>query len=86
MFINAHAHIFTLRTVLSREAIRVITQRLRDRGWHEMIVVAVERLLDDLLDKPENLDERELLARLLGKLRGSRASTTSWRPGSRNCP
>jgi predicted TIM-barrel fold metal-dependent hydrolase len=69
MHINVHAHVFTLRTVLSREAIRVITQRLTDRGVPALLVEAVEGLLARLLDRPENLDERQLLARLLGELR-----------------
>lgn len=70
MHVNIHAHVFTLRTVLSREALRVITQRLRDRGVRDFLVEAVEQLLDDLLDKPEYLDEREILARLFEKLSG----------------
>ncbi|MBW3533703.1 MAG: amidohydrolase [Gemmatimonadetes bacterium] len=69
MHVNVHAHVFTLRTVLSREAIRVITQRLEDRGLPPLVVRAVERLLDRLLDRPENLDERQILARLLAELR-----------------
>lgn len=69
MHINVHAHIFTLRTVLSTEAIRVIVQRLADRGIPDLLVRAVERLLERLLDRPENLDERQLLARLLIELR-----------------
>jgi predicted TIM-barrel fold metal-dependent hydrolase len=70
MRVNIHSHIFTLGTVLSTEAIRVITQRLRDRGVRDFIVDALEQLLVDLLDKPEHLDERELLARLFRKLSG----------------
>src|SRR5688572_11756931 len=46
-----------------------MTQRLTDRGVPPMLVSAVERLLDRLLDRPEVLDERELLARLLTELR-----------------
>ena len=71
MNINVHGHLFTLRTVLSREAVSVMTQRLRDRGLPELMVSAVSGLLEDLLDRPELLDERELLARLLGHLRGA---------------
>lgn len=69
MHINVHSHIFTLRTVLTQEAIRVISQRLEDRGFPDLIVRAFERLLEKLLDRPEVLDERELLARLLTELR-----------------
>lgn len=68
MHINVHAHVFTLRTVLSSDAIRVITQRLRDRGVPDLLVDAVEGLLETLLDRPENLDERQILARLLAEL------------------
>ncbi len=67
--INVHTHVFTLRSVLSREAVRVMTQRLEDRGVPRLLSQAVTRLLEDLLDRPEILDERELLARLLGHLR-----------------
>lgn len=70
MHIDIHGHIFTLRTVLSSEAIRVITQRLRDRGVRDFLVNAVEGVLEDLLDKPEYLDERALLARLFKHLSG----------------
>lgn len=68
MLINVHAHLFTLRTILSREAIRVITQRIEDKGFPGFFVEAVESLLDDLLDKPQYLDERELLGKLFAKL------------------
>lgn len=68
MIVNVHAHIFTLRTILSREAVRVMTQRLRDKGLPDFFVEAVEGFLDDLLDKPEALDEREILGRLFAKL------------------
>ena len=36
MRVDVHTHIFTLRAILNREAIRVIGQRLRDKnvpGW-----------------------------------------------------
>jgi predicted TIM-barrel fold metal-dependent hydrolase len=69
MHIDTHAHIFTLRTVLSLEAVRSMTQRLRDHNVPGLIVDGVERFLDGLLDKPENLDECQLLARLLGTLK-----------------
>lgn len=59
MHFNVHAHVFSLRTVLTREAVRVITQRRSDRGVPSLLVTAVERLLGRLLDKPEVLDERE---------------------------
>lgn len=73
MRIDVHTHIFTLRTILSLEAVKVITQRLRDREKPKLpdfLVDAVERLLDDLLDKPRYLDERHLLRLLIQKLTG----------------
>jgi predicted TIM-barrel fold metal-dependent hydrolase len=70
MHVNIHAHIFTLQSVLSREAVRVMAQRLEDYGAPAFIVAAVTRLLERLLDRPELLDERELLARLLTELKG----------------
>lgn len=70
MYINVHAHIFTLRTVLSSEAISVIIQRLLDRGVPPMLAEAVRRFLERLLDRPEILDERAILARLLTELKG----------------
>ncbi|CAN5759784.1 hypothetical protein BH23GEM11_BH23GEM11_06160 [soil metagenome] len=69
MHINVHTHIFTLRTVLSREAIRVVVQRLADRGVPDLLGRAVARVLDRLLDRPEVLNERDLLARLMAELR-----------------
>lgn len=68
MRIDCHTHLFTLRTVLTREAARVITQRIRDKGLPEFIVSAIEKLLDDLLDRPRYLNERQLLGLLFRKL------------------
>ena len=75
MLINAHAHVFNLQTVLSHHAVKIIGQRVRDRGLPEFVVEAVERLLDELVDRPENLDENELLARFVAKI----ASTNSFK-------
>jgi predicted TIM-barrel fold metal-dependent hydrolase len=69
MHINVHTHIFTLRTVLSREAVRIMAQRLGDHGVPRIVVEAVARFLDRLLDRPEVLDEREIIARLLREMR-----------------
>jgi len=69
MHINVHTHLFTLRTVLTREAVRAMTQRLADAGVPELLVRALTRFLDRQLDRPELLDEREILARLLHELR-----------------
>ena len=74
MRLDGHTHIFTLYTILSREAIRVIEQRLRDRlkgtGVPDALVEAVGQLLHDQLNQPEYLDERRLLKALLEKLTG----------------
>jgi hypothetical protein len=48
MYVNSHAHIFTLRTVLSREAISVMIQRLNDQRVPPLIVAAVRRVLERL--------------------------------------
>lgn len=69
MHVNVHAHIFTLRTVLSAEAVDVIIQRLNDRGVPPLIVAAVQLFLEGLLERPEILDERAILARLLEALK-----------------
>lgn len=68
MIIDVHTHLFTLRTVLTREAMRVITQRLRDRGFPDFMIQAIEKLLDELLDRPRYLNERQLLGLLFEKL------------------
>lgn len=75
MLINAHAHVFNLQTVLSHQAVKIIGQRVRDRGLPEFVVEAVERLLDELVARPENLDENELLARFVVRI----ASTNSFK-------
>jgi predicted TIM-barrel fold metal-dependent hydrolase len=69
MYINIHSHIFTLRTVLSGEAISVMIQRLDDQGVPPLIVAAVRRVLERLLDNPQILDERAILAWLLTELK-----------------
>ena len=61
MRINAHAHVFNLQTVLTREAIEIIARRILDRGVPEFVVGAVSRILDRQLDRPEYLVEEELL-------------------------
>lgn len=65
MKINGHAHIFNLQTVLTDEAIRVMVNRIRDRGVPGYVVDAVESLLQEQLDRPEYLSEDELLAKLV---------------------
>lgn len=73
MRIDVHTHIFTLRSILSAEAVRVITQRLRDRNVPGFVVDAVEGFLIDLLNKPRYLDSRQLLRLLADKLTGDRS-------------
>jgi predicted TIM-barrel fold metal-dependent hydrolase len=68
MRINAHAHIFNLQTVLTREAIEIIARRVRDRGVPEFVVGAVARILDRQLDRPEYLVEEELLERFIAEI------------------
>lgn len=68
MKINSHAHIFTLRTVLNREVIRVMGNRLRDMNIPNLIVNALEEFLNDQLAHPEYLVQDELLKRFLEKL------------------
>ncbi|MGI8842443.1 MAG: amidohydrolase family protein [Gemmatimonadaceae bacterium] len=68
MRINAHAHIFNLQTVLTREAIEIIARRIGDRGVPDYVVGAVTRILDQQLDHPEYLVEEELLERFLDEI------------------
>lgn len=86
--IDAHAHIFTLRSVLSSETVRVMTQRLRDKQVPSVLVDAIEEFLIDQLKKPELFDECELLKALFTKLlkkAGIRAAIpTSFTLGSVN--
>lgn len=69
MRIDTHTHVFTLNAILSREAIRVITQRLEDTfGVPHRLAEVIGDVLDDYLNKPEYLDERLLLKKILQKL------------------
>jgi predicted TIM-barrel fold metal-dependent hydrolase len=63
--INCHAHIFTLESVLSREAISIMTGRLRKMGFREFIVDAVAELMHERLLRPGFLTEDELLKRFV---------------------
>lgn len=65
MRINGHAHIFTLQSVLSTEAIEIMAGRLRRLGLRDFVVDAVAKLLSDQLDRPEYLVEDELLVRFV---------------------
>lgn len=68
MFINGHAHIFNLQTVLTDEAIVIMANRLRRVGFPDFVVDAVESLLQRQLDHPEYLTEEELLVRFVGAM------------------
>jgi len=75
MLINAHTHIFTVNSVLSREAITIMAGRLRKMGLRDFIVEAVEEILDRQLDRPEYLVEDELLVRFMSAI----ANTSSFK-------
>ncbi len=65
MFINGHAHIFNLQTVLTDEAIVIMVNRLRRVGFPDFVVDSVQDLLQKQLDHPEYLTEDELLVRFV---------------------
>lgn len=65
MRINAHAHIFNLQTVLTEEAVGIMTGRLERLSLPDFVVEAVRSLLVDQLTRPEFLVEEELLRRFL---------------------
>ena len=67
MRIDAHTHVFTLYSIMSREAIRVITERL-GKYVSPMLAEAIGQVLYDQLDKPEYMDEHRFLQKLLAKL------------------
>lgn len=50
MRIDIHTHVFTLHSILSREAIRVITQRLEDTGFvPDVLAEAIGSMLHEQL-------------------------------------
>ncbi|NBC02804.1 MAG: amidohydrolase family protein [Bacteroidetes bacterium] len=61
MNINTHTHLFTLRNVLSREAVRAIGNRLRHKNVPEYLVEGIENFIYDLSEKPRHLTEDQLL-------------------------
>ena len=65
MKINTHTHLFTLRNVLSREAVRAIGNRLRHKNMPEYLVEGIENFIYDLSNKPRHLTEDELLEGLV---------------------
>jgi len=73
MRINGHAHIFSLNSVLSKYAIRIVVTRINEKGLPAFVGDAVEKLLNDQMKYPENLTEDELLDRFIGYIAGSAA-------------
>jgi predicted TIM-barrel fold metal-dependent hydrolase len=73
MRINGHAHIFSLNSVLSRYAIKIVVNRIGAQGLPAFVGDAVEKLLIDQMKKPENLTEEELLDRFIGYISKSKA-------------
>lgn len=65
MKINTHTHLFTLRNVLSREAVRAIGNRLRHKNVPEYLVEGIENFIYDLSNKPRHLTEDQLLEGLV---------------------
>lgn len=70
MRINAHGHIFTIRSVFTDKTISTLLNRLGAEGWPDFIVKAVESALRKLL-KGDYFDEQTLLNELAGQLNGS---------------
>lgn len=71
MNINTHTHLFTLRNVLSREAVRAIGNRLRHKKVPEYLVKGIENFILDLSKKPRFLSEDELLEQLVRSILNS---------------
>ncbi len=65
MKINTHTHLFTLRNVLSREAVRAIGNRLRLKKVPEYLVKGIENFIEDITNKPRYLTEDQLLEELI---------------------
>src|ERR687895_693384 len=68
MRVNCHAHIYNLRSVLTRRTISLIADRLTREQFPSFAVAAVSDLLEEYQFRPEYLVEEELLARLLRKM------------------
>ncbi len=86
MRIDVHTHVFTLYSILSREAVRVITQRLEYRGVPKPLADAVGDLLYEQLDRPEYLDEVRLLERLIHRFMGVPSLSEAARARLRGTP
>lgn len=73
MRIDGHAHIFTLQTVLTKHAVKVMADRIRHRGLPEFVAAGLETFLNEQLKRPEVLTEEELLGRFLDRIMGTNA-------------
>ncbi len=85
MRINGHAHIFNLHTVLTRHAVKIMVDRVRDKLKVDFVADALERFLNDQVSTPEYLVEDELLARFLDYI-GSTKSFKQFVKGIGNLP
>lgn len=65
MRINAHTHIFTLKNVLSKEAVRALGNRLRHKKVPGHLVNGIENFIVDLSNRPRYLDEGQLLEQFI---------------------
>jgi amidohydrolase family protein len=68
MRVNCHAHIYNLRSVLTRRTISLIADRLTREQFPPFAVAAVSEVLEEYQFRPEYLVEEELLTRLLRKM------------------
>src|SRR3712207_4832481 len=68
MRVNCHAHVYNLRSVLTRRTISLIADRLSREGFPPFATAAVSELLEEYQFRPEYLVEEELLTRLLRKM------------------
>src|SRR3712207_631620 len=68
MRVNCHAHIYNLRSVLTRRTTSLIADRLTREGFPPFAIAAVYELLEEYQFRPEYLVEEELLTRLLRKM------------------
>src|SRR5687768_17075874 len=68
MRVNCHAHVYNLRSILTRRTISLIADRLTREGFPPFAIAAVSELLEEYQFRPEYLVEEELLTRLLRKM------------------
>ncbi|MDH5234746.1 MAG: amidohydrolase, partial [Gemmatimonadota bacterium] len=73
MRIDGHTHIFTLHAVLTRHALKLMVDRVRNRGLPEFVTAGLESFLAEQLEHPEVLTEDELLGRFLDRMARTKA-------------